>query len=177
MKPIQMMQMKLRDVGRDTRWSQSKWRRWNSCKWVKQTEIQVLSANVTMLVLLPLLEFSSSLGSFCTYLWLLSWFFFNKRMHKSRMTQIDGAIKSVAEPEANQLHQAANLKTNQDMCSVKTAISPTMRNFSMKPILMHFTLNKESNPIGIIIKSTRTRKIWILQTRGCSSRPSASIRV
>ena len=87
MKPIQMMQMKLRDVGRDTRWSQSKWRRWNSCKWVKQTEIQVLSANVTMLVLLPLLKFSSSLGSFCTYSWLPSWFF-NRRMYKLWMTQI-----------------------------------------------------------------------------------------
>ncbi|CAN7012017.1 unnamed protein product, partial [Brassica oleracea var. botrytis] len=33
----------------------------------------------------------------------------------------DAAIKSVDEPEANQLHQAANPKTNQDMCSVKMA--------------------------------------------------------
>ncbi|XP_033138860.1 uncharacterized protein LOC117129548, partial [Brassica rapa] len=33
----------------------------------------------------------------------------------------DAAIKSVAEPEANQLHQTANPKTHQDMCSIKTA--------------------------------------------------------
>ncbi|KAF3574971.1 hypothetical protein F2Q69_00063587 [Brassica cretica] len=33
----------------------------------------------------------------------------------------DAAIKSVPEPEANQLHQSANQRTNQDMCSVKKA--------------------------------------------------------
>ncbi|KAF2610989.1 hypothetical protein F2Q70_00012637 [Brassica cretica] len=33
----------------------------------------------------------------------------------------DAAIKSVPEPEANQLHQSANQRTNQDMCSVKPA--------------------------------------------------------
>ena len=33
----------------------------------------------------------------------------------------DAVIKSVPEPEANQLHQTANPKTHQDMCSIKTA--------------------------------------------------------
>ena len=33
----------------------------------------------------------------------------------------DAAIKSVVEPEANQLHQSANQKTNQEMCSIKTS--------------------------------------------------------
>ncbi|WZZ15352.1 hypothetical protein YC2023_108441 [Brassica napus] len=33
----------------------------------------------------------------------------------------DAVIKSVPEPEANELHQTANPKTHQDMCSIKTA--------------------------------------------------------
>ncbi|KAF2600633.1 hypothetical protein F2Q68_00009515 [Brassica cretica] len=41
----------------------------------------------------------------------------------------DAAIKSVAEPEANQLHQAANPKTNQDMCSVKMAYITNQKKF------------------------------------------------
>uniref|UniRef100_M4FGS4 CCHC-type domain-containing protein n=1 Tax=Brassica campestris TaxID=3711 RepID=M4FGS4_BRACM len=36
-------------------------------------------------------------------------------------TPTDAVIKSVPEPEANQLHQTANPKTHQDMCSIKTA--------------------------------------------------------
>ncbi|KAF3601062.1 hypothetical protein F2Q69_00034299 [Brassica cretica] len=55
----------------------------------------------------------------------------------------DVAIKSVAEPEANQLHQSANQRTIKDMCSVK----------------MVYLTNWKSRTLGIIFKATRTRKV------------------
>ncbi|CAN7093110.1 unnamed protein product, partial [Brassica rapa subsp. narinosa] len=41
----------------------------------------------------------------------------------------DAGIKSVAEPEANQLHQSANQRTNQDMRSVKTVCLTNQEEF------------------------------------------------
>ena len=44
-------------------------------------------------------------------------------------SQRDAGIKSVAEPEANQLHQSANQRTNQDMRSVKTVCLTNQEEF------------------------------------------------
>ena len=41
----------------------------------------------------------------------------------------DAVIKSVAKPEANQLHQSANRRTNNDMCSVKTSYLTNQEEF------------------------------------------------
>ncbi|XP_056852000.1 uncharacterized protein LOC130501138 [Raphanus sativus] len=58
----------------------------------------------------------------------------------------DVGIKSVPEPEANQLHHSANQRTNQDMCSVKTAYLTDSEEFHHETNFHGFYTQVGSNP-------------------------------
>ncbi|KAF3507302.1 hypothetical protein F2Q69_00008220 [Brassica cretica] len=59
----------------------------------------------------------------------------------------DAAIKSVPEPEANQLHQSANQRTNQDIYSYQEDMNFTNRRFSSPSICEHPSLEVVSSPM------------------------------
>ncbi|KAG5408657.1 hypothetical protein IGI04_004976 [Brassica rapa subsp. trilocularis] len=71
-------------------------------------------------------------------------------------TAIDAAIKSVAEPRANQLHQSAKQETNPDMFSAKTA---------------SLINQKRPRTIGMSPKSIRTRKSLDTQIERVNQHP------
>lgn len=77
--------------------------------------------------------------------------------------------------EGIRIHGVENMKlgrgkeANPDICAIKRPYLTNQEEFLHKIIFMDSKLNKVSFTSGIIFKSSRTRKLWILQTRGFSA--------
>ena len=82
--------------------------------------------------------------------------------------------KMVTGAETNQTHHSTNQRIDMTYVHSKHHISQSMRSFAMKPTGLYYRPNNISRPSIIIIKSTQTRKICMLQTGSFPSRLSAS---